>query len=212
MRLQFLLPGLLLLLQVTVLQAGPFGIEKGMSCEELRVIDELNEFSYLVDVEQALPGFDRYVVFCSDEMGVFGLRAYGNSENANQTSNGDFALLRDALTRKYGDPLEASAEEVRRLRWREGSQKRGSARNQAQGDDTDVPRELLRLAEEADYFAIWTAQAGRELPDNVERVVLMQQDTQTKYTGRVSTMRLEYRFANYEAAREKYLDLLSEGL
>ena len=60
-----------------------------------------------------------------------GLRAFGSTESTNPITNGDFALLRDALTLKYGEPLEASAAEIRRLGWQKGFYYHGKKRQNA---------------------------------------------------------------------------------
>ena len=76
----------------------------------------------------------------------------------------------------------------------------------------DVPREIMRLANEADYFAVWTHEEDNKLSADIDRIILRLESTSGGVNGPSSTIILEYRFSNYTKAREGFLEGMGDDL
>ena len=174
----------------TAAAAGPFGLEMGMSLEEVRVSCggrqpvSYGGDLYTIEPEEVHPAFCVYMVRISESEGLYFVLASG--EKVESVMTGEivrerFAALKDALCLTYGDcrvedELASGSAFQKESEWM-----------------------VALAAGERKLQAVWNRGVPSCLPDNVRQIVLAVSSV-SSFEARLS---VSYTFANYDAVMKE---------
>lgn len=112
MKRNLLITILILMLPISIF-ASPFGLEMGMTLEEIteacngeephKIQDEI----YLIKPEKSHPLFEEYAVYVNDKTGLYQIRAFSSSIESNKYGEeikNAFSNLKDRIKKTYGIP------------------------------------------------------------------------------------------------------------
>jgi hypothetical protein len=95
--------------------AGPFGIEFGMTLEDVKNVatvktqGKLHNFMYFITPSKASTFFDDYRIMVSPKFGVFEIQAYGNIINSDEYGEkirDEFEKVKVLVSKTYGPPTD----------------------------------------------------------------------------------------------------------
>lgn len=179
---------------------GPLGVKMGLTKEELEAagiplapVDNVPLLYRAASAPGASGSFDDYLYYIGDEAGLCRIAAWTPARDVNQFGEqlvSTFDELQAALSEKYGRPKEYKFVQ------------RGSIWNE--------PRDfMMGLAkEERSHAAAWKQEPKRELPADVETILL----SATAFNTSSAAVKLTYEFRNAdacikEAKRKKHANL-----
>ena len=170
----------------SMLFAGPFGLEKGMSLEQVKTACggrdpvKIDEGHYLITPLKPHPYFVKYVAWIDMKQGLNYIKAIGSDISTNGYGielRSKFDSLEQSLSKSYGTCSRTSLLLPGSL-W----------------DDAD---EWMRSLEKNEryHFSTWDKKNGSTLPDDITAIALIANSTGT-YSGYIV---LEYEFSNHAA-------------
>lgn len=182
-----LIPALVLLLS-THATAGPFGLEQGMSLEQLDANTEsVAAGKYILkSVPNPNPAFEQYIVQLGPQTGLCWIKAISKDIETNPYGyqlKSNFARLRDVVEAVYGDHLI-----IDRLIY---------------GSKYDQPVEWMQglINEERLLAAFWDRGNGSSLPKHLTSIDLVASPV-SAYKGFVA---IEYSFSNEATCDAEWL-------
>lgn len=173
--------------------AQAFGIQQGMSVDQLDVVEELGTGRYVVDPPKPHSEFEVYVVAASDAEGVCLVRGVGkdhDNDRYGQSVRTAFDKLEGALEARYGDFERADFLNAGAL-W----------------DGTDEWVMAIHQSERV-YQSVWQSEYGSELPDSIVEIIL----NIDALSGSSAWIGLQYRMANFDECQQELEALDSQGL
>lgn len=173
--------------------AQGFGIQQGMSVDELDVVEDLGTGRYVVNVPSPHSEFALYVVWASDGHGVCLVRGVGkdhDNDRYGQSVRTAFGKLEGALEERYGD-----------------FKKRDFLNAGALWDGANEWVMAIRQSERV-YQSVWEAQYGSDLPDSIVEIIL----NVDAVSGSSAWIGLQYRLANFDDCQRELDALDSQGL
>jgi hypothetical protein len=166
--------------------AQAFGIQQGLSVDELDVVEDLGTGRYVVNVPKPHSEFEVYVVTASDTEGVCLVRGVGkdhDNDRYGQSVRTAFDKLEGALEARYGDFERADFLNAGAL-W----------------DEADEWVMAIHQSERAQY--------GSDLPDSIVEIIL----NVDAVSGSSAWIGLQYRLANFDDCQQELEALDSQGL
>ena len=180
----------LLVLAAAAVSAGPFGLEMGMTLDEVqqacggRQPVSYGGDLYMVEPEKSHPAFCVYMVRVSESEGLYFVLASGEKVESVMTGEivrSRFASLKDTLCLTYGDcrvtdELASGSAFQKESEWM-----------------------VALAAGERKLQAVWNRGVSSRLPSDVRQIVLAVSSV-SSYEARVS---VSYTFANFDAAMQQ---------
>lgn len=172
------------------LYAGPFGLEKGMSLEQVKIACGgrspvyLEDDIYIINPIKPHPDFVRYVAWIDSTEGLYYIKAMGKDIETNGYGieiRGLFNSLKQTLEKNYGD-CEMLDILIPDSYW----------------DDADDWMYSLSKKERY-YYASWTENTSSKIPEELNGIYMAVM-AESAYSGYIV---LEYEFKNSLIVKEK---------
>ena len=157
--------------------AGPFGVIPGASLSTLKVVQKLDEQTYLVEVPMPNSTFEGYVATATTQDGICKITAIGKDYQADSygmTVKSKFADMRQMLREKYGNDKMYD-----QLNY-------GSIWNEPKDWSMAVMKHERSLA------SFWDSEKKSNLPENVHAIML----TVNAIGSDTTFLKLTYEFSN----------------
>jgi len=177
------------LLSVTSLFAGPFGIEMGMTIEQVKAVSTSEPVLVEEDIYEIFPvtthsRFEKYTVRISKEYGVYFIKAIGvdiRTSKYGEEMLSEFNDLVSSFQKKYG-----KYERIDYLK---------------KGSYWDEPEDWMMglLKNERYLLAFWEIEIGSDLPENIVSIYIGANAASTE----VGLVAIEYYSVNFEKATEE---------
>lgn len=169
--------------------AGPFGLEKGMTLEEIRKNCEIdseikNGYYELNTVPQPHPDFDKYIVGITQKSGLFYITAIGKEVTTNSYGidlKNEFDYIESKIDSKYG----------------EHNRHESSLDNGTWNEPDEWMMSLLK--KERVLFTEWSRETGANLPETLESIGIVA----FAYSPSKGGVHLEYYFSNYDSCTKE---------
>jgi hypothetical protein len=149
--------GLLFTIISSPINAGPFGLERGMPLSSLRIIKKNGPISYIVAVPSPIDAFERYNVIATESAGVCKISAMGrdvDSDAYGYSIKQKYEELKATLIKKYGDPKTYEFLQFKSI-W-------------------DEPRDwsMSIYKKERVHSSFWSKNVGSTTPDGMTGIIL----------------------------------------
>jgi hypothetical protein len=171
------------------LYAGPFGLEKGMSMEQVKLVcdgrepEALSDDQYIIFPQKTHPYFVTYIAWISETEGLYYLKAIGSDLETSKygtSLKAKFESIEQSLSKTYGmpsriDELHSESFWVKPDDWMFAL---------AQGDRY--------------FFDVWEKDNESSLPETITAILLCAEAKSTT----CGFITLEYEFENYERVQK----------
>ncbi len=169
--------------------AGPFGLDMGMSIEQVKTAcngrspSVISDNKYYIIPQKPHPDFSIYVAWISPTEGLYFLKAVGS--NISTSSYGTslkskFKDISDRLSKTYGNPKEYDFLRANSI-WHE-------------------PNEWMKSLEKQERFlcSTWSREQSSALPESIKEINMtaVAKDSETGY------LVIEYEFSNFTKSEE----------
>jgi hypothetical protein len=183
---------LLIGFNINYAQAGPFGLEQGISKEHLDILDEIGPHKYLLkSINKPHPEFEKYVVLAPPKEGLCTIWAIGkhySNDRYGSKVKSAHSNIKSQLEKSYGKSDHFDYINSDGL-WQE-----------------DNEWVMSVMQNERSYATAWSKEKGSKLREGIETILLQVVAVRPDESNLI----LQYDFSN-KSRCEKELDVLQSG-
>lgn len=185
----FVIAIFLLVLPLSVF-ASPFGLEMGMSLDEIKEVckgvkpEHIEDDRYLIYPEKKHPLFEQYIAYVDDSIGLYYIKAISTDIKTNDYGTelqNAFHDIKDRISKTYGEPIVID-----------------EVRSDSYFKEDKYWLQTLRDGART-LSALWFLEKTKEISDNLAVVGIFS----NVYKYDVGYIVLEYQFTNYATIKEK---------